>query len=411
MKFNTKVLHGSYRAEFHAGSTLAPVAQVSAFEQSSAEQMEKVFSNQAPGFAYSRLQNPTVLAFERQIAELEEGVAAVACASGMAAVSMALLNILQAGDEIIATSRLYGGTLSLFHDLEKFGIKTRFASRGEPESCKPLITEKTKLVFTEVISNPGLDVADVEGLAELAHANGIPLIVDNTTATPVLFHPLRHGADVAIHSSSKYINGHGSAISGVIVDGGNFLWDGERWPALKDFCGIPKLAYLSRLRNDIWQHFGPCLAPQNAFLNILGLETIGLRVERECSNALALANALSQLRGIHAVNYPGLETSGSYSRTRLFTGGKAGAILTFRAGSKERAFQIVNHLKYASIVSNIGDVRTLVVHPASSLFIHSGKEERERAGVYDDLIRVSVGIEDIEDLIQDFTEAIEKADQ
>lgn len=410
MEFNTKVLHGRFHTDPHTGATMIPIAQVSAFTQPSAEQMEKVFSNQMPGFAYSRLQNPTVMAFEQQIAELEGGVAAVACASGMAAVSMALLNVLQAGDEIIATSRLYGGTLSLFHDLEKLGIKTKFAVQGKPEYCKPLITAETKLIFTEVISNPGLDVADVEGLAELAHENGIPLIVDNTTATPVLFRPLQHGADVVIHSSSKYINGHGSAISGVIVGGGNFLWDGKHWPVLKDFCGMPKLAYLSRLRNDLWQHFGPCLAPQNAFLNMLGLETIGLRVERASGNAQALAEALEQLSGIYAVNYPGLKNSSSYPLTKVFSGGKAGAILTFRTGSKTRAFQIINHLKYASIVSNIGDVRTLVVHPASSLFVHSGKEERERAGVYDDLIRVSVGIENIEDLIQDFTEAIQRVE-
>lgn len=405
-KLNTTILHIQKLTEQVGSPTLPPVHQVSAFAQPSAEQMEKVFRNQAPGFAYTRLQNPTILAFEQRMAALEGGVAAVACASGMAAVSMTLLNILQAGDELIATSRLYGGTLNLFHDLKQLGITTRFASTGTVDAIEPLITPKTKLIFTEIISNPGLDIADVAALASLAHEHNLPLIVDSTTVTPVLLNPIKLGADVVVHSSSKYINGGGNAISGVIIDSGRFRWDPERWPALKDFCKMPKLAFTARLRNDIWQNFGPCLSPQNAFLNTAGLETIGLRVERECQNALALARALEQLEGIYAVNYPGLERSPSHKLTAQFEGGMAGALLTFRTGSKARAFALINHLKYACIVSNIGDIRTLVVHPASSIYIHSGQEEQEQAGVYDDLVRVSVGIEHIDDLIEDFTAAV-----
>lgn len=406
MNLNTALLHPS-KSTHDAGAPLPPIAQVSAFAQPSAEHMEKVFRSQAPGFSYTRLSNPTISAFEQRIAELEGGVAAVACASGMAAVSMALLNILQTGDELVATSRLYGGTLSLFHDLEQFGITTRFSQRCEVSDIEPLITPKTRLIFTEVISNPGLDVADIAALAELAHRHQLPLIVDSTSATPVLIQPLRLGADVVVHSSSKYINGSGDAISGVIVDGGRFAWEEGRWPALKGFCQMPKLAYTMRLRQDLWQNFGPCLSPQNAFLNILGMETIGLRVERECQNALALAKALEQLSGIYAVNYPGLECSRYHDRLKTqMRSGMGGALLTFRCGSKERAFAIMNQLKYAYIISNIGDVRTLVVHPASSIYIHSSRAEMERAGVYDDLIRVSVGIEDIDDLIGDFTQAV-----
>lgn len=405
MNLNTALLHPQ-KSTFDAGSPLPPIAQVSAFAQPSAGQMEKVFRSQAPGFAYTRLANPTISAFEQRIAALEGGVAAVACASGMAAVSMALLNILQTGDELVATSRLYGGTLSLFHDLEQFGITTRFSETCEVSEIEALVTPKTRLIFTEAISNPGLDVADIAALSELAHRHQLPLIVDSTSATPVLIQPLKLGADVVVHSSSKYINGSGDAISGVIVDGGRFAWNGERWPVLRDFCRMPKLAYTLRLRQDIWQNFGPCLSPQNAFLNILGLETIGLRVERECQNALALAKALERLPGIYAVNYPGLESSPYHARLQSqMHRGLGGALLTFRCGSKERAFALMDHLKYAYIVSNIGDIRTLVVHPASSIYIHSSKEEMERAGVYEDLIRVSVGIEDIEDLIADFTQA------
>ena len=292
MKLNTAVLHGPGGRDPATGSPLPPIAQVSAFAQPSAEQMERVFENKAPGFAYTRLANPTVATFEQKVAALEGGVGAVACASGMAAVSMALLNILRSGDEFIATSRLYGGTLNLFHNFENFSITTKYAPRCTVEAIEPLINDKTRLIFTEVISNPGLDVADVDALAKLAHQYDLPLIVDSTTATPVLLRPLKLGADVVVHSSSKYINGSGDAISGVIVDGGRFPWNGERWPVLAPFCQMPKLAYTKRLRQDIWQNFGPCLAPQNAFLNILGLETIGLRVERECQNAFALAKAL-----------------------------------------------------------------------------------------------------------------------
>ncbi|MGM9538901.1 MAG: PLP-dependent transferase [Candidatus Onthomonas sp.] len=405
-KLNTSILHLQKVTDPFGSPTLPPVNQVSAFAHSSAEQMEKVFRNQAPGFAYTRLQNPSILAFEQRMAALEKGVSAIACSSGMCAVSMALLNVLQTGDELIATSRLYGGTLSLFHDLEKLGITTLFSEGCTPEAIGPLITPKTKLIFTEVISNPGLDVIDIAALAELAHTNNLPLIVDSTTVTPVLLSPISLGADIVVHSSSKYINGSGNAISGVIIDGGRFPWNPERWPALNGFCRVPKLAYTARLRNDIWQNFGPCLAPQNAFLNTIGLETIGLRVERECQNALALAKALEQLEGIYAVNYPGLDSSPYQPLTAQFEGRMAGALLTFRAGSKERAFALINHLKYACIVSNIGDVRTLVVHPASSIYIHSDASEMERAGVYDDLIRVSVGIEFIDDLVADFTAAV-----
>jgi O-acetylhomoserine (thiol)-lyase len=412
MKRNTALLHGTDNLDPATGSPLPPIAQVSAFAQPSAEQMERVFRSQAPGYSYTRLANPTIAAFERRIAQLEGGVGAVACASGMAAVSMALLNILQCGDEFIATSRLYGGTLSLFHDLEHLGITPRFSDSCDPASIEALITPSTRLIFTEAISNPGLDVADIAALADLAHRHNLPLLVDSTTATPILLQPLSLGADVVIHSSSKYINGSGSAISGIIVDGGRFVWDGARWPVLAPYTKMPKLAYTMRLRQDIWQHFGPCLSPQNAFLNTLGLETIGLRVERECENALALAQALQKLPGIYDVNYPGLTDSPSHDLAqKQLTKGMGGALLTFRAGSKERAFRLMNHLKYAYIVSNIGDVRTLVVHPSSSIYIHSSLAEQESAGVFTDLIRVSVGIEDIEDLIEDFTQAVKAADK
>ncbi|MCD8005281.1 MAG: aminotransferase class V-fold PLP-dependent enzyme [Oscillospiraceae bacterium] len=410
MKLNTSLLHFSDAVDSTTGSPLPPVAQVSAFAQESAEQMEQVFAARAPGFAYTRLANPTLSTFERRMAQLEGGAGAVACASGMAAVSMALLNILRAGDEFIAASQLYGGTLSLLHDLEHLDIRACLAPSSSCADIEPLINEKTRLIFVEAISNPGLEVTDIETLAQLAHSRGLPLLVDSTTATPVLLRPLQLGADVVIHSSSKYINGSGSAISGVIVDGGRFPWDAGRWPTLEPYMKIPKLAYIQRLRQDLWQNFGPCLAPKNAFLNVLGLETLGLRVERACKNALALAQALEKLPGMYAVNYPGLESSSSFDLTRRQMAGEmGGALLTFRTGSRERAFALLNRLRCAYIISNVGDVRTLAIHPASSIFHHSSPQEQQAAGVFEDLIRVSVGIEDAEDLIEDFTQAAQAA--
>lgn len=409
MDFNTKLLHGRATENYAFNATLPPIAQVAAFKYDSAEEHEKVFTHKAMGYAYTRVGNPTVSAFENRIAELEGSSSAIATSSGMSAVTLALLNVLETGDEIVAASGLYGGTLDLFRDLERFGIHTRFAKRLTPEYIEPLLTEKTKVIFGEVISNPALFILDVPKLAEYAHSKGLPLIVDSTTATPYLINPLKLGADVVVHSSSKYINGGGNSISGVIVDGASFAWNPERYPALKDFRKYGKICYSIRLRTDIWENFGTCLSPFNAYMNTIGLETLGLRMERICSNANELAKALSEMDGISDVNHPSLETSEAHELAETELNGYGGGILTFRAGSRGRAFHILDHLKYASIASNIGDIRTLVIHPASTLYIHSSEEEREDAGVYDDTIRVSVGIEDPADLAADFEQAIKNA--
>jgi len=259
--------------------------------------------------------------------------------------------------------------------------------------------------FGEVISNPALQVVDIAALAEFVHGKNLPLFVDSTTATPYLVNPLKLGADVVIHSSSKYINGSGDAVSGVIVDGGSFRWDAARYPGLAEYQKFGRFAYLSKLRNGLWQELGGCLAPMNAYLNVVGLETLGLRMERICSNAHALAAALSGLDGV-TVNYPTLPDAQSYDLAQRQFGGKGGGILTLRAGSKERAYALINHLKYARIASNIGDVRTLVIHPASTIYLHSTPEAMHAAGVFEDTIRVSVGIEAAADLIADFTDAV-----
>ncbi|SHH66296.1 O-acetylhomoserine (thiol)-lyase [Sporobacter termitidis DSM 10068] len=409
MKLNTALLHGVQNAFDPTGSTLPPVYQASAFAHESAEKLEKVFGNKAPGFAYTRISNPTVAAFEKRLAYIEGGADAVSCASGMAAIAMALLNILQSGDEVVSGSGLFGGTLDLLEDLKSFGIGTRFVRNVTAEEIEQSVTPRTKVIFAELIGNPRLDVVDIRQIAAVAEKYKIPLIIDSTSATPALVNPLAHGASIVVHSSSKYINGSGDAISGVIVDGGRFDWDFKKFPALAKYRPMGKLAYTARLRQDIWRNFGPCLAPQNAYLNCIGLETMGIRMERLCANALALAEFLSETGALDNVNYPGLEESPYKPLVESqMQNGMGGAILTVRAGSKEKAFALINGLKYAHIATNIGDVRTLVIHPASTIYAHSTGEQKQSAGVYDDLIRISIGLEDIEDLKEDFAQAIQK---
>jgi len=404
MKFNTSLLHGA-AVDDKYGATQMPIYQVSAFSHDSAETLEKVFSNRTPGFSYSRIGNPTVDAFEKRIAALEGGIGAVACSSGMAAVTMALMNILQAGDEVIAGTGLFGGTIDLFGDLSQFGITARYVDNMTADSITPLINERTKAVFAELIGNPKLDVVDIKNVAEVCHSSGIPLIIDSTTATPYLVRPFEHGADIVVHSASKYINGGGNSIAGIIIDSGKFRWDSAGYPQFADFRAFGKFAYLAKLRNGFWRNAGACISPFNAYMCSVGLETLGLRMDRICENAKGLAEHLQTLDGI-TVNYPALESSPYHSLARSQLGGRGGGILTIRAGSKEKAFRLINSLKYALAATNIGDIRTLVIHPASTIYLHSDKERREKAGVYEDTIRVSVGIEDIDDLKNDFETAI-----
>ena len=405
MNFNTRVLHGKAVKKYAEGATLPPIAQVSAFQHDSAEEMARVFEHKAAGYAYSRVANPTVAALEQRISELEGGNAAIACASGMTAVTLALLNFLAAGDEIIADSNLYGGTIDLFEDLTKFGITTKYVQNMVQEEIEPLLTEKTRALFGEVLCNPSLKVMDVKRVAEFAHERKLPLIVDATTVTPYLFHPIEEGADVVIHSATKYINGSGNSIGGIIIDAGRFDWDFDGFRGLSGYRKFGKLAYTMRLRTDIWENIGGCMAPMNAFLTTIGLETLGVRMERICESAFRLAKALAEIPEIE-VAYP-LLSGNPYRELALKQfNGRGGGLLTFRAGSKETAFRILNSLKYAIRATSIGDVRTLVIHPQSTLYVRGTREQQEAAQVFEDTIRISVGLEDADDLIEDFTEAI-----
>ena len=407
MRFNTSLLHAGVQKEAN-GSTLPPVYQTSAFEQTSATDLEKIFENKAPGFCYTRVGNPTVTAFENRITKLEGGIASIACASGMAALMNAFLNILRSGNEIVSSASLYGGTIDLFTDLEAFGITTRYVENNNWEQIEGAINEHTRLVFAETIGNPCLDVTDIEKLAEIAHAHELPLIVDNTTSTPYLIQVLKHGADIVVNSSSKYINGSSNSISGVLTDGGKFKWKKEKYPGLADYLKFGPMAFIAKLRNGLFRNTGACLAPVNAYLNVIGLDTLGLRMERQCNNAAALAKWIEETYPDVTVNYPGLESSPWHVIAKKQFENGYGAILTLRVGSKKQAFDFIDSLNIAYTLSNIGDTKTLVIHPGSTISLHSTEKQKEDAGVFEDLIRVSVGIEDIEDLKEDFAQAFAK---
>lgn len=405
MGFNTDLLHAG-KIKDSKGATLPPIYQSSAFEQETSEDLAGIFGGRKMGFCYTRVANPTVSAFEERINKLEGGLASVACASGMAAISMALLNILQAGDEIISSASLYGGSIDLFRDIEAFGIKTIYVKNNDWDEIENAFTDKTKVVFAETIGNPCLDVTDIDKLAEIAHSHGVPLVLDNTTATPYLVKAIEHGADIVVNSSSKYINGSSNSISGILTDSGNFKWTKERYPVLGEYLKFGKFAFVSKLRNGLYRNVGVCLSPLNAYLNIIGLETLGLRMDRQSDNAYQLAKWFEENYKDIKVNYPGLESSDWHDVAKRVLKNGYGGILTIRVGSKERAFEIMNKLQIPYILSNIGDTKTLVVHPSSTISLHSTEKELEDSGVYDDLIRISVGIEDIDDLIADFKQAI-----
>lgn len=406
MEFNTRLLHGRAVSGYADSSTLPHISQAVEYRFDTAEAAGKAFSHRSPAFAYTRVANPTVAALERRIAEIEGGSGAYACASGMTAVTLALLNILSAGDEIISSRGIYGGTMDLFSDLEAFGIHTVYTDEMTPEALEPLFSTRTRVVFGEAIGNPSLRIMDIASVSAAAKSHGAVLLVDATTATPWLVNPLKLGADLVVHSTTKYISGSGQAVGGVIVDSGRVNWNTDDFPALRKFARFGPMAYLVRLRTDIGENFGGTMAPANAYLTTLGLETLGLRMDRICSNAAALAKALSRLPSVE-VNYPTLKGFADADLLEKELKGKGGGILTLRTGSRERAFAIINHLKCAVIATSLGDVRTLAIHPASTFNINATREQNEAAGVFDDTIRVSVGIEDAGDLIEDFTQAIE----
>lgn len=406
--FNTRLLHGSHRGSYPNGATLPPITQSNAFVYSNAAEQEAVFANKQYGYAYSRSRNPTVAELERAITAMEGGVETVAYGSGMAALTACFTSIVRRDEEIVASPGLYGGSVELLELLEQLGIRVRFAQENTPEAFARLVGEDTRAIFCETIGNPRLDVSDIAGLAGVAHAAGVPLVVDNTVTTPYLLRPIELGADLVINSTSKFINGSSDALGGALTYSGKFAWDFERFGGLKPFARYRSLALVPYLRSHVSSALGGCMAPQTAFYTFLGLETLGLRMERICANALALAEHLESVEekfGI-TVSYPGLSAHPQHDLARCQLHGGFGGILTLRLGTRERAYRLLDELKLVSIVSNIGDVRTLAVHPATTIAAHLTPEQQVASGVYPDLVRVCVGIEDAPDLMADFDQAL-----
>ncbi|MGB9780156.1 homocysteine synthase [Caldanaerobacter sp.] len=416
--FSTIAIHEGWEPDPTTGAVALPIYQTTSFAFKSTQHAADLFSLKEDGYIYTRMMNPTVDAFERKMAALEGGVGALAVASGQAAITIAITNIVGAGDEIVASTNLYGGTYNLFAStLKKFGINVKFADPSDSENFREKITEKTKALYVETIGNPKIDVADIEKIALIAHEASIPLIVDNTFATPYLSRPIEFGADIVIHSTTKFIGGHGTSIGGVIVDSGKFNWANGKFPELTEpdpsYHGIRYVeefgekAYIVKARVQLLRDLGAALSPFNAFLFVQGLETLALRMERHSYNALRVAEFLASHPLVRWVNYPGLKSSPYYELAQKYLPKGQGGVLTFGIkGGFEAGVKFIENLKLFTHLANIGDVRSLVIHPASTTHQQLSKEEQLASGVTEDMIRLSIGLEDIEDILEDLDFAL-----
>ena len=419
----TLAVHAGQEVDPTTNSRAVPIYQTSSYVFNNSEHAANLFGLKEFGNIYTRIMNPTWDVFEKRVAALEGGVAALATASGSAAITFSILNIARAGDEIVSANSLYGGTYNLLaHTLPKFGITTTFVDPSDPENFRKAITSKTKALYLETIGNPKLDIPDFEAIAAIAHEAGVPLIVDNTLASPYLFRPLEHGADIVVHSATKFIGGHGTSIGGIIVDGGKFNWANGNFPeftspdpsyhGLVYWEALGNIAYIIKARVQLMRDIGASLSPFNAFLFLQGLETLHVRMDRHSANALAVANFLEKHPAVTWVSYPGLESHPSYERAKKYFPNGVGAILTFgiKGGSAE-AQKLIDSLKIYSLLANVGDAKSLVIHPASTTHAQLTPEQQITAGVTDDLVRLSVGIEDVRDLIADLDQGLVASQQ
>jgi len=405
MKFSTKLIHGNLKMD-ETGATNTPLHLSNAFAHSKAQELEGIMKGTSMGYAYTRISNPTVTSFERRIASIEGAMAATAAASGMSAIYLSIMNIVESGDEIIASSGLFGGTYALLKNLAAYGIKVTFLDEMNEESLKNVINDKTKIVFAETLGNPKLDVLDIEVVSNVCTDHNVIFIVDSTITTPYLINPIEYGADIVIHSTSKYINGTSNSIGGVIVDGGSVKYKDDKYKNFKEYTKkFGKMAYTAKLRNTVAKDIGASLAPFNAFLNLTGVETLALRMKEHNKNTMVVAEFLNSHSKVLSVNYPSLPSSKYYKIAQKYYKNGASGVLTFRLGSMQNAFTFINNLKMILNITNIGDAKTLIIHPASTICASNTQEEKEQMGVYEDLLRLSVGIEDIEDILGDIENA------
>lgn len=414
-RFETRQIHvGQEHPDPATDARAVPIYATTSYVFKDSEQAASRFALAEPGNIYNRLMNPTADVLEKRIAALEGGAAALAVATGAAAVTYAVQNIARAGDHIVSAANVYGGTYNLFaHTLAESGIETTFVDGGSPDEFDRAIRKNTKALYVESLDNPNCNVADIDALAEVAHAHGIPLIVDNTFATPFLFRPLEHGADVVVHSATKFIGGHGTAMGGVIVDGGRFDWtQNDRFPGisqpnpnchgavLADICG--PLAYIMKIRTTLLRDTGATISPFNSFLLLQGLETLSLRVERHVQNALRVVDCLAAHPQVRKVNHPSLPDHPNHELYRKYYPNGGGSIFTFEVkGGAEKARKFCESLELFSLLANVADVKSLVIHPASTTHSQMTEEELKGAGISPSTVRLSIGTEHIDDILED----------
>jgi len=420
--FETLALHAGQEVDPTTTARAVPIYQSTSYVFNDTDHAANLFALSEMGNIYTRIMNPTTDVFEKRVAALEKGVGALATASGQAAETLAILNIAGAGDEIVSAAQLYGGTYNLFHyTLPKIGIDVKYVEGNDPEAYRDAITDRTKAVFAETVGNPSLNTLDIEGLAVVAHEGGVPLIIDNTLPSPYLVQPLEHGADIVVHSATKFIGGHGTSIGGVIVDGGKFPWDNGRFPGftepdpsyhgLEIYPTLGELSFILKARVQMLRDYGPALSPFNSFLFLQGLETLPLRMERHSQNAMAVAEFLQNHPRVNWVNYPGLPDHPSYDIARKYhRGGLYGAILGFGIdGGLEEGRRFIDRLELHSLLANVGDAKSLVIHPASTTHSQLSVDEQMSTGVTPDYVRLSVGLESIDDILGDLDQALSGA--
>ncbi len=425
----TVVLHAGHRADPTTGSVAVPIHQTTSYQFKSAEHAANLFALKELGNIYTRIMNPTTDVLEQRLAALEGGSGALAHSSGQAAITAAILNIAGAGDHIVSVAQLYGGTYNLFHyTLPKLGIQVSFVDGDDPENFRKAVKPNTKAFYGEGLGNPRLNILPFAEVAKIAQEVGVPLIVDNTALSPYLNRPFEHGANIVVHSATKHIGGHGTSIGGIVVDGGNFNWGNGKFPGFTEpdmsYHGLPhweafkafapaggaNIAFIMKMRLQFLRDVGSCISPFNSFLLLQGLETLHLRMERHCANALKVAQYLEAHPKVKWTNYPGLKSSKYHDLAKKYLTNGYGALVGFGLKSGfEGGSKFINALQLHSHVANIGDARSLAIHPASTTHSQLTAEERDSAGVTDDYVRLSVGIEDIEDIIADLEQALAKA--
>ena len=423
MKTETLCLHGGQEPDPTTFSRAVPIYRTSSFVFKDTEHASNLFALKELGNIYSRIMNPTQDVLEKRVAALDNGAAALALSSGTSAIFYSIINLCQSGDEIVSANNLYGGTFTQFNDiLPQFGIKVKFVDSNDPQNFADAITPQTKLLFCETVSNPGLDIADIESISKIAHEHGLPLMVDSTFTTPYLQRPIDHGADIVIHSLTKWLGGHGAAIGGIVVDSGKFDWQSDKFPLLNepessyhgirwahDLGPLSPIAFILRMRVVPLRNLGACTTPDNSWTFLQGIETLPLRMERHCENARSVAEFLNEQSSVDWVRYPGMN-DGQASMVEKYLGGKGGAMVVFGIkGGKEAGQKFIESLELFSHLANVGDAKSLAIHPASTTHSQLSEESQIAGGIKPELIRLSVGLEHIDDILEDIKVALDKA--